>query len=520
MNSGERILWTNVDILTNTADVWTNIISFAFWEQYRIPCAFVFKCGKIVENGLNYAIINVRCKDRSCSNSVRGVIKDAPLDEEPVVITMKCRDTCFQKHADVKRMITPEKARENLEELVARWSFNLTVINTPEIDADKTIIFEDLPSQATHDKKLNTHYVPGLYPDLVDKMKDFALWTNVCTPKTILHIADILGGVNIFRSKIKKFVTDNCLDENQKKPKEDNWYENWKGLGKSETATDYYWASDYVNVSNKVEQKDSVSMSENHINFTSNTYLAESKSDQNDSLIITIQTVLRKTLQKLSRSSLDCSTILLKLLINRSETNGYLCVMEKKENNLNKGSSSTDAKLKGRAEIKKIEMRNRVEVLKHAHLCQDKNCLPKCWGMRKYIYHERGCNYGLRGRCAFCEYLFTVSYYHAIECQDKVCTVPHCLKIRGKLKYIQLRSPQAKLLGKMAKMSIKSTAQKSRIPNQLSPTSLPTIVSDMKCINIQSSAQPSTESKDFNTDNVATISPQMKPQAQVEAMEM
>ncbi|KAK0169285.1 hypothetical protein PV328_012252, partial [Microctonus aethiopoides] len=100
-----------------------------------------------------------------------------------------------------------------------------------------------------------------------------------------LHIADILGGVNIFRSKIIKFIADNCLDENLTKSKEDNWYENWKGLGKSETATDYDSASDYINVSNKVERNDSVSVSENHIDFDFNTNLPESKSNQNDSVI-------------------------------------------------------------------------------------------------------------------------------------------------------------------------------------------------------------------------------------------
>lgn len=88
--------------------VWTNIVSFAFWEQYRLKCAFVFKRGKI--NGSNnYAVMNGRCIDRSCLNSVCGIIKDRPLDDGPVVITMRCRDTRYSKHADVKRPLNGKK---------------------------------------------------------------------------------------------------------------------------------------------------------------------------------------------------------------------------------------------------------------------------------------------------------------------------------------------------------------------------------------------------------------------------
>ncbi|KAK0169284.1 hypothetical protein PV328_012251 [Microctonus aethiopoides] len=135
--------------------------------------------------------------------------------EEIVMMTLIVCSTQFQDSiiAIGDRMITPEKARENLEELVARRNPDLTVIDTLEINPDKTMIFEKLSSQATNDKgwsvalltwidnlckkvntiiligqTLNTHYVPGLYTDLVDKMKDFPLWTNrarICGTKDI-----------------------------------------------------------------------------------------------------------------------------------------------------------------------------------------------------------------------------------------------------------------------------------------------------------------------------------------------
>ncbi|CAD6221950.1 GSCOCG00011663001-RA-CDS [Cotesia congregata] len=93
--------------------VWTNIISFALWEQYRLKFAFVFKHGKINKTSDNYyATITGYCKDGSCLNPIRGIIKNPPLDEGPVVITMKCRDTRNSKHADVKRPLNGYKRKE------------------------------------------------------------------------------------------------------------------------------------------------------------------------------------------------------------------------------------------------------------------------------------------------------------------------------------------------------------------------------------------------------------------------
>ncbi|CAG5096738.1 Similar to NOF: 120.7 kDa protein in NOF-FB transposable element (Drosophila melanogaster), partial [Cotesia congregata] len=453
--------------------VWTNIISFALWEQYRLKFAFVFKHGKINKTSDNYyATITGYCKDGSCLNPIRGIIKNPPLDEGPVVITMKCRDTRNSKHADVKRplngidatgglvkkltesgpnksgyiflyqivinfdgttvpslttnnglqprtfirldtahflhtvsrwkcfqsvlhkivksfflycvalmidckslssleeiftlilivcrtefedsiiaiddrMITPGEAKKTLEKLIATrdlsndLNLDLNNIDFVEVDPDKTLVFEELSQKATDNKgwsvallrwidkvcrktntviftgkKLNTHYVPELYGNLVDNMKDFPLWSNVCTPETMLrpnscfvetafkdlkmtlskkvklptsvikflklHIDDILGGINIFRSKLTKFVVDHCDD--LKTSKEENFYENWKGKGKNEAAMDYDWTSDYaMDVSDNIESNYPVTTSENTSEHIRNTQLAE---DLNDSIIM------------------------------------------------------------------------------------------------------------------------------------------------------------------------------------------------------------------------------------------
>ncbi|KAK0165502.1 hypothetical protein PV328_004009 [Microctonus aethiopoides] len=100
------ITYINTDQLPNySSRVWRDI-SDELKGLWDVPA--------INENGVNYGVMNGRCKDRSCLNSVRGIIKDLPA----VVITMKCRDTRFHKHADVKRPLNGEKRKEVQKKLL------------------------------------------------------------------------------------------------------------------------------------------------------------------------------------------------------------------------------------------------------------------------------------------------------------------------------------------------------------------------------------------------------------------
>ncbi|XP_053595591.1 120.7 kDa protein in NOF-FB transposable element isoform X1 [Microplitis demolitor] len=270
-------------------------------------------------------------------------------------------------------IITPVEARNQLEKFISICNPDLTVIDSIEIDTEKTMIFDQ--SSCGVDKngwslallvwidnlckkantiiftgsKLNSFYMPKLYVRLVEIIKEFPLWTNVCTPDTMpratssyieadfkdlkmnlkkkvklptteikflkLHIVDLLGGVNIFRSKLTKFVVDNCSEEELNKPKDENLFENWKGLGKDGNSNDYDWIDDYVNSSmDKDDQSDSVSplkdkdglnysvnLSESHIDHNYSANYLEEKNDANK--IINISSTITKNYNSLTAIS-------------------------------------------------------------------------------------------------------------------------------------------------------------------------------------------------------------------------
>lgn len=84
--------------------VWTDIVAYAFWEQYRLKCAFMFKKGVICVSGNNYLTIRAYCKSKKCGNRLVGVIEDAPCEDGPVYIKIKCRDTRdVENHEDLQR---------------------------------------------------------------------------------------------------------------------------------------------------------------------------------------------------------------------------------------------------------------------------------------------------------------------------------------------------------------------------------------------------------------------------------
>ncbi|CAG5079579.1 Similar to NOF: 120.7 kDa protein in NOF-FB transposable element (Drosophila melanogaster) [Cotesia congregata] len=82
---------------------WTSIIAYAFWEQYRLKCCFIFDKGYINVN------VKAHCKSKKCGNRLFGFIEGVPFDEGPVYIKIKCCDTRFiEKHEDFQRPLRGE----------------------------------------------------------------------------------------------------------------------------------------------------------------------------------------------------------------------------------------------------------------------------------------------------------------------------------------------------------------------------------------------------------------------------
>jgi hypothetical protein len=73
--------------------VWTNEISISFWQQFRLPCAFVFKKAWVIRSpdDTTYKIkIIGSCKSKVCGNTFRGNA-EKQSDVEGLTIQIKTR---------------------------------------------------------------------------------------------------------------------------------------------------------------------------------------------------------------------------------------------------------------------------------------------------------------------------------------------------------------------------------------------------------------------------------------------
>lgn len=101
--------------------VWTDVIAYAFWEQYHLKCVFIFDKGRICVNGNNYLTINAHCKSKKCNNRLLGYVEEIPYQDGPVFIKIKCRDTRdVMHHEDLQRPLQCENRKtisKKLQEL-------------------------------------------------------------------------------------------------------------------------------------------------------------------------------------------------------------------------------------------------------------------------------------------------------------------------------------------------------------------------------------------------------------------
>ncbi|XP_057325867.1 uncharacterized protein LOC130667946 [Microplitis mediator] len=97
-------------------NVWTNIIADAFWDQYRLPCAYVFKYGHVYgPSSKYYIIINGRCRSKKCGNKFYAVTDLEPEPNEPLRLRVRTRNTMMEEHEEVRRPINGERRRQLAE---------------------------------------------------------------------------------------------------------------------------------------------------------------------------------------------------------------------------------------------------------------------------------------------------------------------------------------------------------------------------------------------------------------------
>lgn len=94
--------------------IWTNIIAFVLWAQFKMPCAFIFKKVKIykAQNEQSYFINFIgSCKSKKYNNTIKGMSKKK-LNEEGITFAIETRDTCRDKHEIVKRSFNGKRRQE------------------------------------------------------------------------------------------------------------------------------------------------------------------------------------------------------------------------------------------------------------------------------------------------------------------------------------------------------------------------------------------------------------------------
>lgn len=84
--------------------VWTNLILIAMRQQYRMPCAFVFKRADVSlsSDGQIYEMkITGACKSKKCANIFNGYA-EKKLNSKGLIMKVRVRDTRDEKHDVVK----------------------------------------------------------------------------------------------------------------------------------------------------------------------------------------------------------------------------------------------------------------------------------------------------------------------------------------------------------------------------------------------------------------------------------
>ncbi|XP_028332431.1 histone acetyltransferase p300-like isoform X2 [Gouania willdenowi] len=92
---------------------------------------------------------------------------------------------------------------------------------------------------------------------------------------------------------------------------------------------------------------------------------------------------------------------------------------------------------------RRLSMQRCIQSLVHACQCRNTSCsLPSCQTMKRVVQHTKGCQRKTNGGCPVCKELIALCCYHAKHCQERVCPVFFCLKIKHKLRQQRLQRLQ------------------------------------------------------------------------------
>lgn len=79
---------------------WTKIIFDEFLKTYKFPYCYIFKICKVYtsESAKHFIVFYATCKFDKCKADLKGVADNRPLEDQPLKLTFKTRDTRGIKH--------------------------------------------------------------------------------------------------------------------------------------------------------------------------------------------------------------------------------------------------------------------------------------------------------------------------------------------------------------------------------------------------------------------------------------
>eukprot|EP00041_Stephanoeca_diplocostata_P038119 m.1478164 g.1478164 ORF g.1478164 m.1478164 type:complete len:2116 (+) comp25164_c0_seq4:202-6549(+) len=126
---------------------------------------------------------------------------------------------------------------------------------------------------------------------------------------------------------------------------------------------------------------------------------------------------------------------------------------------------------KSEAELKRIAMKQYVEMLIHACQCKDPLCARQnCNKMKQMIQHSRQCP-GPQHSCNVCKQLVALCCYHAKNCRTSNCTIPFCAGIKLKLSNNQRAQANSSMYlqrRRMAAMTQHASGQQPQVASSAS----------------------------------------------------